>query len=851
MSTLDDPEGGTGSSPAASRRNLLAATSAATGAAALLPGLIPYPAQAAEQGLNPPGHPISDLGKPSLDYVEGSAALQPDRTVHGACQFCNSLCRLEIRMKAGRVIGIRGEREDPVQDGNLCVKGPMMVQLAHNPLRLTKPLKRIGGAKGDPQSRFAEISWDEALGIIAGKFLALRDAGQAHTIANRTSGRLPRGTGSLVHRLFTLLGSPNDTDVGPVCNDAGGNALAATFGLGNFTNGYGVDENTGKEDLASARYLLMLGTNQAETHPVTFAHLLRARQTTKAKLVVIDPRRTATAALADEWIAPKPHTDFALVLGILHEVITTNRADGRFVERWVLGYAELRDHLVAHGYTAQWAAGVTGVAVSTIRRIAREYASAGPAAIFCNAGISHQLGAFDTYRVLAMLAAVTGNIGRPGGGCNFMHNTWPGGLDLPAITVTPPPIQHPALPVGPDSFADAILEASPYRLKAVVTEGNPLVSSANTSKVKQAYAQLEFYVYTGLFMEEAAYYADVILPVVSGLEFEGVYMRRDDRAIRWQEAALAPVGQSRTDTQIWIDLAHAIAARDARHPASYWTDQFPVAWRDYGNLWDTFVANTAGMGGMTRRRLRARAEPLQWPCPTTGHPGVSTLYLDHPSWYEAAEALNPANRGKRFLTPSGKVEIFTPALEAALAPSGHHALPVFYTHPEVTGGHPTIAMAGGFITNPVNPQALTHPIRIVPGNDSVHRHFPLMGMTGRPSVVHFATVTHWTYTGKQLNGIRLVQIHPQTAARLHIGDGDTVVVESPRGSVRGTALLWEGIRQDTVFVPNTFGPAQKMGDVFADPRYDAVNTLVDDHMYDNLSGQQAYKCFACRVSKAE
>src|SRR5262249_19015009 len=172
-----------------------------------------------------------------------------------------------------------------------------------------------GGKRGARGSKLARITWDEALGMIARKFLDLRDAGEARAVASRTSGRLPRGVGSLVHRLFTLLGSPNDTDIGPVCNDAGGNALAWTFGLGNFTNGYGVAPATGKEDLGSARFFLLLGTNQAETHPVTFAHLLRCRKQTKAKLVVVDPRLTPTGAQADLWLAPKPHTDLALALG--------------------------------------------------------------------------------------------------------------------------------------------------------------------------------------------------------------------------------------------------------------------------------------------------------------------------------------------------------------------------------------------------------------------------------------------------------------------------------------------------------------------------------------------------------
>src|SRR5262249_10689412 len=188
-----------------------------------------------------------------------------------------------------------------------------------------------GGKRGARGSKLARVAWDGAWGMIARKFLDLRDAGEARAVANKTSGRLPRGVGSLVHRFFTLLGSPNDTDVGPVCNDAGGNALTWTFGLGNFTNGYGVDGITGKQDLGSARFLLLLGTNQAETHPVTFAYLLRERAKTKAKLVVVDPRMTPTAAQADTWVAPKPHTDLALVLALLHHILTKNLYDKDFV----------------------------------------------------------------------------------------------------------------------------------------------------------------------------------------------------------------------------------------------------------------------------------------------------------------------------------------------------------------------------------------------------------------------------------------------------------------------------------------------------------------------------------------
>jgi anaerobic selenocysteine-containing dehydrogenase len=823
-----------------SRRTFVTSSALGAGAAVLgLPVIEEAEAAAAEA-------PSST----SATFTDHSAALQPDSTVRSACQFCNSLCGLQVDLKQGRILAIRGEEKDPVQAGQLCVKAELMTQLVYNRYRLTRPLKRVGGKKGSADSKFEAITWDEALDIFARKLLELRDAGEARAVASRTMGRLPRGTGSLIHRLFSMLGSPNDTDVGPVCNDAGGDALGWTFGLGNFTNGYGIDPATGKEDLGSAQFYLFLGTNQGETHPVTFAHLLRCREKLKATLVVVDPRKTPTGAHADVWLAPKPHTDLALVLGMLGHIIDRKLFDSKFVAKWVIGFDELAKHVRDNKYTPEWAAAICDIPAARIREVAEGYAKARPAAIFCNAGISHQMGAFDTYRALAFLAAITGNIGVPGGGCNFMHNTWPGDLHLPALKIKTPAAGS-ALPVGPDWFAESVVNKRPYQLRALVTMGNPLLASANTKKVQEAFAKLEFYVYTGLFMEESAYYADLVLPVCSGLEMETVYMRRDDRAIRWQKQAVARVGQSRPDWEIWILLAHALAKVDKKGLSTAWAEAFPKDWLDYRKLWATFVELTPGIKGMTAERMAARAEPLRWPCPTEKHPGVSTLYLEHPTWYEAVEALNPKDKGKRFLTPSGKIEIFTPEQEKKLAQAGHTALPVFYTHPEVTGKNPSIVLAQTLVANPVNPGAVTPKADIgKPTTGAVHKDYPLMGMTGRPSVVHFASVTQWAYSGKQLNGVRFVQIHPKVAGKLGIKDGDAVVVESPRGAAGGTALLWTDIREDTIFIPSTFGPMQRLGDEFDVPRYVSVNTLTDDRFFDNLSGQQAYKCFACRVVKA-
>lgn len=793
--------------------------------------------------------PSAEAKITSFDLTKKSGALEPDEIINSGCQFCNSLCRIKVHKKSGRIIEIRGEFDDPVQAGSLCVKGPMMSQLVYNAHRIRQPMKRVGGEKGSPDSKFVPVSWDEALSDIAKKLLEIRDTTGPQGVANKTSGRLVRGLGSIIGRFFELYGSPNATDVGPVCNDAGGNALAWTFGLGNFTNGYGKDGATGQEDLGSARFFLFLGTNQAETHPVTFEYLLRAREKTKAKLVVVDPRQTPTSAYADEHIAIRPHTDMALAYGMIAHIIEKELYDKSFVKEWVLGFDELVAHIKKQGFSVEWAEQMTTIPGPTIRKIAEEYATAKPAAIFCNAGISHQLNSFHTYRALTFLAALTGNIGRLGGGCNFMHNTWPGDLKLPPIQGEVPQ-RELALPAGPDMFAQAILEEKPYKLRAIFMEGNPLVDSANSNRVREAYKKLEFLVYPSLFMEEPALYADYILPVPSVLEQDSVYMRRDDRAIRWCNKAVEPIGESRPDIHIWIDLAKKMAELDKKHPPAYWTENLKEEWKDYRYLWDeVFVKNTPGMGGMTSARMDKSPEPLRWPCPSSDHPGVSALYADHPSWYEAAEALG--HKGKRFLTPSGKIEIYTPELQAKLETAGHSALPPFYSHPEVQGGLPTIEYEEELVENPVIPGTLTPKVKIgVPPRKSFVAEYPLMGIIGRPSVVHFATITQWTQLGKQMNGVRLIQIHPKAAAQAGVKNGDEIRVESPRGSISGTALLFEGIREDTIFVPNLFGPAQKVAEEMGLPLYEPANTLTDERYFDNLSLQQAYKCFACRVVKA-
>ena len=248
--------------------------------------------------------------------------------------------------------------------------------------------------------------------------------------------------------------------------------------------------------------------------------------------------------------------------------------------------------------------------------------------------------------------------------------------------------------------------------------------------------------------------------------------------------------------------------------------------------------------------MERRNEPPRWPRPTEHHPGVSTLYLDHP-FMAKPPSHQPGEQRQTLPDTQRQGRAFTPELDRKLATAGHRALPSFYTHPEVTGSHPALEYSQDLVPNPVNPGALTPAVKIgILADQSARRDFPLMGIVGRASVVHFSGVTQWTYVGKQMNGVRLVQMHPTVAAAAGIRNGEAILVESPRGSIAASALVWDGIREDTIFVPNSFGPMQTMGDEFGLPRYEPAHALTDDRHFHNLSGQPAYTCFARRVRTA-
>jgi len=818
-----------------------------------------------------------------------------DKVVRSGCSFCPVACWHLVQVKGGRVVNVYGEPKNPIQadtenevDGALCAKGRTgIVQLLYNKYRITRPMKRKGAK---PSLDFEPISWQQAYEEIAKKLLEIRDTDGPQAIASKTTDRVSRDGGPPLFRLLHMLGSPNPTHEGYICNDAGWMALFWVFGYGRGqTNGWGWDPLTQTYDLGDSKFILWVGSNDAETHPILHGWMRRRKHAIKSTWVVVDPRFTATAFEADMWLPVKPGTDMALAYGMIHYIINNDLHDKDFVAKWVEGFDELKKFVNEKGYSPEWAAPITGIPADTIKKVAKAYATTKPAAIITNAGINHHVNAVDTQRVFAFLVAITGNLGVPGGGIVTLHNSG-AGLGLPAIEpksdadkkwIEENAFKKPGLPPQPDYFYRAVLEGKPYPIKAVIYHGNPVIVNSDAKRAREAYSKL-FVVQVGMFPEEISEYADYILPNTTFYEMDHVH-RRLDRGLMFRNKVVDPIGEAKQDMLIMAELAQTMAKFDTKLSKAYWTENFPTWWAtDKKRLWNTIAAG-GEQGGMTADRMEAMIDQkgemgafakkvavLRAPCPAAdhavtkalkpeqrapdgGHPGTSVMYADADWWKGLFDGARFPNNKKTYGVD--KVIIYHPKHNETLQKLGHSSIPEFYMSPENMDGNPTleyldefVPMAWGWWNSAAG--NVVHKVKIgVKPDEKLRTDYPIQLITGRPGVAHFHSITHWAWSLVQITGDLYCQIHPKLAQKLGVKTGDKVKVETPRGSLEVNALVWDGIQENTVFIPFTFGSKQKVHEDVGRKAWESVNVLTA-HYYDNLSGQNEYKCQLCRVTKA-
>ncbi len=394
--------------------------------------------------------------------------------------------------------------------------------------------------------------------------------------------------------------------------------LAAAFGSGAMTNSF--------SEIEGADVLLVIGSNTTEAHPVVGSMMKRAVKFNGTKLIVIDPRRTEIASAAHVHLRPLPGTDVAFLNGMMNVIISEGLHDREFIQERTEGFEELRN--TVERYTSEYVEIIAGIPADKLREAARLYAKADKAMLFYTMGVTQHTTGTDNVMSIANLAMLTGNIGRESTGVNPLRgqSNVQGACDMGAL----PNVYTGYQRVNDDNIREKFEKAwrvqlSPEigltivemmraahegRIKAMYVMGeNPMLSDPDVNHVKEALENLDFLVVQDIFLSETAELADVVLPAASFAEKEGSLTNSERRVQLWRKA-IKPMGESRPDWEIIIDIATRMG--------------YQMKYNSPAEIMDEIAQLTPIYGGISHNRLKG--EGLQWPCPDRDHSGTKFLH---------------------------------------------------------------------------------------------------------------------------------------------------------------------------------------------------------------------------------
>lgn len=726
------------------------------------------------------------------------------------CMWCQNGCSLIVHVKDGKAVHVTGNPDDPVTKGRMCIKPIGSLELLDSPYRLLHPLKRIG-PRGDA-ARFVQVDWDQALGEISEKLKSLRERHGGEALGIWASGRSAADSRWLNKAFAALYGTPNYEKTGPFCNYSGKPAGVSVVGTRHTPWTYADD------DFYAADLYLFVGSNMAATRPVGFSVLKKRHAQGHCRIVVVDPRRSQTAAQADQWLPIRPGTDLALALAMIHYCITHDLVDHHFIAHYTVGFEQLKKVILSSQYDLSWGARITGLPKDKIQSLAEVYAKTRKAIMIGNAGVSHHTNAVQAHRAFYMLAAITGHFGQKAMGYCCLNN---GGISLGGLPIPGHRIPKTRMELGknPAGWMESIDNPRyPYQLRALISTGSPLTQWPDQSRLRRLMGKLELSVYNGLAKNINAYYFDYILPAATWIESGGLAPVSDDSRFVWVPRLVQAPGTARPDRWWWIELGKRMG----------WGDVFDDALKDPVALHNL----VAGPKGYTVERFVAQKDnALRAPIKiVTGKVRQrGTLFLD-----------------KRFRTKSGKIELWTEALEEKFAPYGLSAIPEFYTDPEISNtGVPTIAYDKSRLVASPFQKAKTYTYKVALVTQKERNDFPFYLITGRPSEAIMGHTSHWIKILNDVSPDQFCLIHPDAAKALGVREGQRVTVQSPHGKTWARAVVTSGIRKDTLFIPYSYGEKSP----FSPCR--SVNYLTNLGARCPISGQVAFKGLRVAVEKPE
>jgi anaerobic selenocysteine-containing dehydrogenase len=722
---------------------------------------------ARKSGLDIRSSKYSFSDDPVLGFT--SSRKRADRWINSTCGYCSVGCGMQLGVKDGRVVSVRGNPSHPVNLGKLCPKGLAEHYAIEAEGRAKYPLLR----KND---QLVRVSWDEAIGTMIERFRAAQCKYGPQTLGVIS-------TGQLVTEEFYTLGKLVQLGFG-TRNFDGNTTLCMSTAVAGYKRSFGSDGPPGcYEDLEYADVILLIGANVAENHPILCT---RIEQNKSKTLIVVDPRVTKTAMMADIYLPVKPRSDLALVNAMLRIVIEEELYDKKYVAEHTSGFEELRHSLTP--YSIEFVAQVTGLEPELIRKTALLYANAKAAFIGWTMGVNHSTKGTETVNAINNLALITGNIGRKGaspfsitGQCNAMGTREAGFTSgIPGYRKFESEADREEIArlwsVSADrippqrglAYPDIIEGAVAGKIRAMWILGtNPLVSFPNVDVLRHALANLDFLVVQdGFHPTPTTELADLVLPAAIWGEKEGTYTN-SERRVSKVNAAVAPPGESRADFDIFLAIADRLGCRDELFPG--WTQP-----RDAFEEWRRVSAGRlCDYSGMSYEELE-ESGGIQWPHPqlasstTTGSP---RLYRDG-----------------RFETADGRARLL--------------------------------------------------PTQWAPFPEQPNFEFPLILNTGR-------TVEHW-HTRTKTGGISILQrmsprawleMNPTDAQQMNLKAHDRVDVISERGRVSKVELrITEIVAPGQVFLPFHFAETNA--------------NQITQSAFDPISREPNYKQCAVRVERS-
>ena len=472
--------------------------------------------------------------------------------VRGACPHdCPDACALLTTVENGVATKVQGNPEHRHTDGVLCTKISRYTERTYHPERILHPLRRAG-PKGSGQ--FERVTWDEALADIAQRLRDIAAIDPQAILPYSYCGTMGLVQGdSMAMRFFNRLGASLLDRT--ICSSAGVEGLVQTLGA---------KVGMKVEFFAESKLILIWGSNSI-TSNLHFWRVAQAAKRDGAKLVCIDPRRTETAEKCHEHIQLKPGTDAALALALMHELIVNDWLDHDYIARHTLGWDGLRERALR--WTPERASEVCGVPVEQVRALARDYATIKPAAIRLNYGVQRVRGGGNAARAVACLPALSGAWRNRAGGMLLGSSG--------AFPVDRPALQRPDLLAGRaprtinmvaigDALArDSSEQFGPKLQALVVYNSNPVAVAPDSSKVVAGFAREDlFTVVLEHFQTDTADYADYILPATTQLEHWDIHLSYGHTDVVLNRPAVAPVGESKANTQIFRELAQRMGFDD-------------------------------------------------------------------------------------------------------------------------------------------------------------------------------------------------------------------------------------------------------------------------------------------------